>query len=66
MRRGQRSLWLLLGCALIGGIVAWIERRDHGPDFRSRSSAIMGFALAARGAEWNSEVSVYGLLDDCG
>ena len=51
MKRGQRSLLLLLGCVAIGVIPALIDWSDHGPDFRSRSKRVIGFASEAMGDE---------------
>jgi hypothetical protein len=42
---------VLLGCGVIGLIAALIGWRDHGPDYRGRSNAIIGFAPEAMGKE---------------
>jgi hypothetical protein len=51
MKRGRRILLFLLGCGVIGVMPAWIESRDHSPDYRSPSKAIMGFVPEAMGKE---------------
>jgi hypothetical protein len=51
MKRGRRIWLVLLGCGVIGLIAALIGWRDHGPDYRGRSNAILGFAPEAMGKE---------------
>ena len=51
MKRGRRIWLVLLGCGVIGLIAALIGWRDHGPDYRGRSNAIIGFAPEAMGKE---------------
>ena len=51
MKRGRRILMLLLGCGVMGVITAWIDSRDHSPDYRSPCNAMMGFVPAAMGQE---------------
>jgi endo-1,4-beta-mannosidase len=51
MKRGRRILLALLGCGVIGAVAAWIDWRDHGPDDRGRSNAVMGFAPEVLGEE---------------
>lgn len=51
MKRGRRILLVLLGCGMIGAAAALTDWRDHGPDDKGRSNALMGFAPEAMGEE---------------
>jgi hypothetical protein len=41
----------MLGCGVMGVMSKWIDSCDHGPDYSSRSKAIMGFVPEAMGTE---------------
>jgi hypothetical protein len=51
MKLRRRILLVLFGCGVIGVIAALMVWRDNGPDYKSRSNAIMGIAPETLGKE---------------